>query len=56
MKKRMVLLLVTIFLLLMPKALAKDVSVMINDKDVIFDQPPIIENGRTFVPLRAIFE
>ena len=56
MKKRMVLLLVTIFLLLMPKALAKDVSGMINDKDVIFDQPPIIENGRTLVPLRAIFE
>ncbi|MBO4898287.1 MAG: RICIN domain-containing protein [Clostridia bacterium] len=32
------------------------VSVVIDKKPVVFDQPPIIQNGRTLVPLRAIFE
>ena len=27
-----------------------------NEKYISFDQQPIIENGRTLVPLRAIFE
>ena len=33
-----------------------DVSVTVNGKLLNFDQPPIIENGRTLVPMRAIFE
>lgn len=33
-----------------------EVSVTVNGKDVVFDQPPIIESGRTLVPMRAIFE
>ena len=33
-----------------------DIKVFIDGKEVAFDQPPIIENGRTLVPLRAIFE
>ena len=33
-----------------------NISVRINGKYVEFDQPPILENGRTLVPLRAIFE
>lgn len=33
-----------------------DVKVKIFDKYILFDQPPIIENGRTLVPVRAIFE
>ena len=32
------------------------VSVFYNNEKVLFDQLPIIENGRTLVPLRAIFE
>ena len=33
-----------------------DISVLINGKTTNFDVPPVIENGRTLVPLRAIFE
>ena len=32
------------------------VKVFLNGKRIRFDQPPIIQNGRTLVPLRAIFE
>lgn len=31
-------------------------TVFYNDKKISFDQIPVIENGRTLVPLRAIFE
>lgn len=33
-----------------------EITVLLNEKTIAFDQPPIIENGRTLVPLRAIFE
>lgn len=33
-----------------------DVKVIVNGKEVVFDQKPIIDNNRTLVPLRAIFE
>lgn len=33
-----------------------DIQVVCNDMRISFDTPPIIENGRTLVPLRAIFE
>jgi|GEM_PF-4294673 len=32
------------------------ITVRINGSDITFDQPPIIEDGRTLVPLRIIFE
>lgn len=32
------------------------IKVKIFDKYILFDQPPIIENNRTLVPVRAIFE
>ena len=32
------------------------ITVILNGTPIQFDQPPIIENGRTLVPLRAIFE
>ena len=32
-----------------------DISVLVNNTPATFDQPPIIEDGRTLVPLRAIF-
>ena len=38
------------------KELRKQITVLIDDKKIIFDQPPIIVDGRTLVPLRAIFE
>ena len=33
-----------------------DIVVYLDNEMVIFDQKPIIENGRTLVPMRAIFE
>lgn len=35
---------------------ADDIKVIVNGKEVVFDQKPIIDNNRTLVPLRAIFE
>ena len=32
------------------------IQVLIDGKGLTFDQPPILDNGRTLVPLRAIFE
>ncbi len=34
----------------------KEITVTINGSPVSFDQPPMIQNDRTLVPLRAIFE
>lgn len=39
-----------------PVSARNDVTVEINGKNVVFDQPPIIQNNRTLVPMRAIFE
>ena len=33
-----------------------EIKVSVNGKKLKFDQPPVLENGRTLVPLRAIFE
>lgn len=38
------------------KALNPDISVELNGEKISFDQPPIIVDGRTLVPLRAISE
>lgn len=35
---------------------ADDIKVYIDSVEIRFDIPPIIENGRTLVPMRAIFE
>lgn len=40
----------------MPDDIYKPIQVNYNGKNIAFDQQPIIENGRTLVPLRAIFE
>ena len=34
----------------------EDIKVYVGDKQVVFDVAPIIENDRTLVPMRAIFE
>lgn len=39
-----------------PNVVNSTIKVVINGKSVVFDQPPVSENGRTLVPLRAIFE
>lgn len=33
-----------------------DISVFYNGSEIVFDQPPFIENGRVLVPMRAVFE
>lgn len=40
----------------MPLNAQELIRVLVNDIAVSFDQPPVLENGRTLVPLRAIFE
>lgn len=35
---------------------ASGIKVTLNGEQIYFDQPPIIRNGRTLVPVRAIFE
>lgn len=35
---------------------SSDIKIILNGESIQFDQPPIIEGGRTLVPLRAIFE
>jgi hypothetical protein len=39
-----------------PPAAQADIRVVLNGTPLAFDQPPIILDGRTLVPLRAIFE
>lgn len=43
-------------LFVMPAVAADDITILVNDAPITFDQPPIIENGRTLVPFRAILE
>ena len=40
----------------LPPTSTSEIKVIVNGTELSFDQPPIIENGRTLVPLRAIFE
>lgn len=35
---------------------AQNVTVKVNGQPMSFDQPPVMRNGRVFVPMRAIFE
>jgi len=35
---------------------AQAINVTLNDKKIYFDVPPVLENSRLLVPLRAIFE
>lgn len=45
-----------IFTLFIPSALADGISVYLNDKQLSFEQEPIIQNDFTLVPFRTIFE
>jgi len=56
-KKIFILLLVLVLALsLCGTATASDISVKLNGSQLSFDVPPTLDNGRTLVPLRAIFE
>jgi hypothetical protein len=50
------LLLLTSILAMPLQAGANEIKVYVNGEEVIFDDPPRIEGGRTLVPLRAIAE
>src|SRR5262249_2519893 len=39
-----------------PGLAQSSVTVIVNGQTMSFDQPPIVRNGRVFVPLRGIFE
>jgi len=56
MKKKLLLSTLTLSVLFGSTAFAKDISVTIDNKNIVFDQSPVIENGRTLVPMRGIFE
>lgn len=57
MKKIMIPMLLAFALLLPMQAFAaSDIRVYIDNKEIQFDQPPVIENGRTLVPARFILE
>lgn len=59
--KLFILCIITSFLLFQTSAFAREkpkqkTTVRVNDITLTFDQPPIIKNGTTLVPLRAILE
>ncbi|MEQ8200771.1 MAG: copper amine oxidase N-terminal domain-containing protein [Syntrophomonadaceae bacterium] len=54
--KRVLPLILVFALLLVSPVMAAAPSVQLDGKQLTFEVPPIIENGRTLVPLRAIFE
>ncbi len=59
MKKRLIVLCLTVAMCLgmcVTSQAASEISVYVNGEKVVFDQPPVIVDGRTMVPLRAIFE
>lgn len=55
MKKRLILLSFLMVILISGIAWAVP-NVVLDDTELTFDVPPVIENGRTLVPLRIIFE
>ena len=56
MKKIISTLLAVCFMMISLTALAGDITVLLDGKQLRFDQNPIIENDRTLVPVRKIFE
>jgi heme/copper-type cytochrome/quinol oxidase subunit 2 len=46
----------SVSLFLSAQALAANVRIIVNGQEASFDQPPIEQSGRIFVPLRGVFE
>lgn len=40
----------------LPVSAADEIKVILDGQEIVFDQPPVIMNDRTMVPMRAIFE
>ncbi len=55
-KHLLCLLVLCLFLGIGATAEEKDITVFINDQQLLFDTNPVLEQGRTLVPLRVIFE
>ena len=57
-KKILAGLMTAVMLAAMPVAAsaASDITVYVDGQKIAFDQPPVVQNGRTLVPMRAIFE
>ena len=57
-KKMLAGLMTAVMLAAMPvsASAANDITVYVDGQKVVFDQPPVVQNGRTLVPMRAIFE
>ncbi|MBR5269135.1 MAG: copper amine oxidase N-terminal domain-containing protein [Anaerotignum sp.] len=57
-KKLLAGLMTAVMLAAMPvsASAANDITVYVDGQKVVFDQPPVVQNGRTLVPMRAIFE
>ncbi len=53
---RRLIILVLSFLLISANCFAASIGVIIDDKNIEFDVPPTLQNGRTLVPVRKIFE
>lgn len=58
--KKLIHLIITLSMLLnctvIPAHANNNITVELNGEEIYFDQPPIIQDGRTLVPMRAIFE
>lgn len=54
--KHLKIFLVAVYLLFGTTCFASDIKVDINGKNIEFDVAPVIQNGRTLVPMRKIFE
>ncbi|WP_207634169.1 hypothetical protein [Halalkalibacter urbisdiaboli] len=55
MKKVFSSLLVMLMLFASVPAYAQDIMVVIDEQEQSYDQNPVIDNGRTLVPIRGIF-
>ena len=55
-RKTITILLSLVFCFSFAAAAAAGIGVQVNGNALTFDQPPIIDDGRTLVPLRVIFE
>ncbi|QGG48966.1 copper amine oxidase N-terminal domain-containing protein [Heliorestis convoluta] len=56
MKKSILILIIILLVASSSLVSANDISVSVNGESIVLEQSPIIEHGRTLVPLRAIFE
>lgn len=56
MKRRILALVLTLVMTIPTVVFAEDITINVNGVNLETDQPPVIENGRTLVPLRAVAE